>query len=492
MPLQASNDFGAAFFDDSGELKVHDHQFAGANTALPYLLGAPAWVNETHRNFLKDALRIDIFGLKTGGTINSPLIAPLRPQVPGLKAGESYLLETVVRTLTPGHLFTQGTADSNEVWLEVTLRNNDQIIGGSGHRQADGMVDPWSHFINVYMLDREGKRIDRRNAEDIFTPLYNHQIPPGAADTVHFGFHVPHDLHGEISIEVKLNYRKFDTTYLRYIRAEKFERNDLPITVIASDEIRFPISSDSDQVVEKDVAIPAWQRWNDYGIGLLRKGQRGELRQAERAFSQVEALGHADGPVNLARVYLREGRLEDATLALHRAAAFDPPAYPWLLAWFSGLVNKQNGEFDAAIDNFRHVLNTDFEIARQRGFDFSQDYRVINELAQTLLEKAKTERGADRLEKRNQLLREAQQWFDKTLQLDPENTTAHYNLGLIYNMLGDDNLAAEHRRLHEYYRVDDNARDRAVNLHRSDNPAADHAAEAVVIYDLQAQKAGGN
>ena len=83
-------------------------------------------------------------------------------------------------------------------------------------------------------------------------------------------------------------------------------------------------------------------------------------------------------------------------------------------------------------------------------------------------------------------LLEAQQWFDKTLKIDPENTTAHYNLGLIYNMLDDDKLATEHRRLHEYYRVDDNARDRAVNLHRSNNPAADHAAEAVVIYDLQA------
>ena len=78
------------------------------------------------------------------------------------------------------------------------------------------------------------------------------------------------------------------------------------------------------------------------------------------------------------------------------------------------------------------------------------------------------------------------------MQMAPENTTAHYNLGLIHNMLGNDKLAAEHRRLHEYYRVDDNARDRAINLHRSNNPAADHAAEAVVIYDLQAPNAPGD
>jgi tetratricopeptide (TPR) repeat protein len=148
-------------------------------------------------------------------------------------------------------------------------------------------------------------------------------------------------------------------------------------------------------------------------------------------------------------------------------------------------VNKQNGELDQAIGNFRHVLNTDFELARQREFDFSQDYRVINELGQTLLERAKTERGPGQQQERNRLLEEAQQWFEKTLELDPENTTAHYNLGLIHTLLGDEEKAAGHRRLHEYYRVDDNARDRAVNLHRRNNPAADHAAESVVIYDLQ-------
>ena len=225
--------------------------------------------------------------------------------------------------------------------------------------------------------------------------------------------------------EVKLNYRKFDTAYLRHIRGADFELNDLPITVIARDEIRFPISHGATTGRDESTEIPAWERWNDYGIGLLRKGQRGELRQAEYAFTQVEILGHADGPVNLARVYLREGCLEDAAQALRRAAAFEPPAYPWLLAWFTGLVNKQNGQLDEAISNFKHVLNTDFEVARQREFNFSQDFRVINELAQTLFERARMERGEMRLEARNQLLREAQQWFMITLQLDPENTTAH-------------------------------------------------------------------
>jgi len=71
------------------------------------------------------------------------------------------------------------------------------------------------------------------------------------------------------------------------------------------------------------------------------------------------------------------------------------------------------------------------------------------------------------------------------LALDSENLTAHYNLALIYEQLGDAKLAAEHRRLHERYRPDDNARDRAIAIQRRKNPAADHAAQSIVIYSLK-------
>ncbi len=70
-----------------------------------------------------------------------------------------------------------------------------QVIGHSGGIGPDGAVDPYAHFINVYMLDRHGNRIDRRNPQDIFVPLYNKQIPPGAGQVVHFGLDVPEGRH---------------------------------------------------------------------------------------------------------------------------------------------------------------------------------------------------------------------------------------------------------------------------------------------------------
>ena len=39
--------------------------------------------------------------------------------------------------------------------------------------------------------------------------------------------------------------------------------------------------------------------------------------------------------------------------------------------------------------------------------------------------------------------------------------------------------------LHAIYKPDDNARDRAITAARRADPAADHAAEAVTVYDLQ-------
>ena len=214
MELQPSNDFGAQDFDGSGVLQVHDHLFPSANTGIPHLLDFPDWVNDAHREFNEGVMRVDLFGVKDGGTVDSPLIAPIRPEVPALAPGRSYLLETVIRTMKMGHHFTQGTADSNQVWLEVTVESDGRVIGksgGMGDEETGREVDPWSFFVNVYMLDREGNRIDRRNPEDIFIPLYNHQIPPGAADVVAgAGARHPHRPHAP-SVECRRHHHSSAT-----------------------------------------------------------------------------------------------------------------------------------------------------------------------------------------------------------------------------------------------------------------------------------------
>jgi len=496
MPLTASDDPAARRYDDKHGPSIHNHLFAGANTAVPVMMGLMDTGNDARIKRLEGAARVDIFGIRAGGTTDGDLQAPLRPALPALQRGQRYLIETVVRTLTVGHQLTQGTIDSNQLWLDLVVRDGDRVIGRSGGEDARGEVDPWSYFVNGYILDRNGHRIDRRNAQDIFVALYNHQIPPGAAAVVHYALSVPADAEGPISIEARLQYRKFDTRYLEFIEGKAFRRNELPITTLGSDQVILPLAGGNAAVAAQTRDIPLWQRWNDYGIGLLLEGNRGsaskgELRQAETAFAQVEELGRPDGPLNLARVYFKEGSLAQAAAALQRAATAKPSAYPWTLAWLSALVEHQYGNLDRTTELLDDLAGTRFAEARRRGFDFSEDYRVLNELGNTLFERARQERAPEQRDKRLALLRKARDWFNKALVIDPENLQAHYGLSLVLTDLGDPDGAARHRALHEKYRPDDLAIERAVTASRSRDPAANHAAEPVTIYDLQRPDAYG-
>jgi tetratricopeptide (TPR) repeat protein len=507
MPLNPSDDFGAQRFAGSDTLSVHDHLFPSANTGIAWLRDRPD-VIKAHQDFLDGVLRVDIFGIRDGDAIDSPLAAPLRPVVPALQPGNPYLLETVIRTLKMGHLFTQGTVDSNEVWLDVKVTAGDRVIGRSGGidpaRQNE--VDPWSHFVNVFMLDSHGNRIDRRNAEDIFTPLYNHQIPPGAGQTVHYGFELPEDVDAPVTVEVKLRYRKFDTQYMQFVAKQTAELgrrirgdepdqsyvNRLPVTTLAEDRVTFPVVGSEAAIENQTPDFPVWQRWNDYGIGQLLKG-KAQLRQAAEAFREVEKLERWDGPLNLARVYNAEGRLDEAVAALQRARTYqEEEGFPrWTWAWLSGVVNRQQGRLAEAIKNLRSALDDSTPERQRRKFDFSLDYEVRNLLGQTFFDLGRQRSRQGREQEAAQMWQQAIAEFQKTLAIDSENVTAHHNLQLLYAELGETEQAAYHEKLHQRYKPDDNAQGRAVRLAREQYPAANHAAEAVVIYPLQRAGAPG-
>jgi hypothetical protein len=490
MPLRESSDFG------NRDGKIHDHLFPGANAALAEIRGDEA-TRARIADFLRDdQLRIDIFGLREGGTIEGRLMAPLRPALPALRPGGTYLVEVVLRTLKLGHHFTQGTTDSNEVWVDVEVRNGGRPLARSGAVDERGFVDPWSHFVNTLVLDKDGRRIDRRNVQDIFVPLYDHQIPPGAGQTIHYRLDVPADARGEIEISARLRYRKFDRTFMEYVYGPEAPR--LTPVDLCDDHVALPVEdglaaeggslaeggASVPEIPPADRGVPEWERWNDYGIGLLLKGrmgaEKGELRQAEEAFGKVADLGRADGWVNLARVYDREGRVDDAVAALAKAIAHPSPPPAWTVTWLGGRVNRQNGNLQDAIRDFETVLAMKVP---ERGLDFSLDYEVRSELGLALFDRSQAPGLSP--EERRALLVRARDAFLETLEIDSENKDAHYNLSLIFAYLGDREARARHIDLFNRYRPDDNAADRAHAAHRSKNPPANKAAQSIVIYELR-------
>ena len=214
---------------------------------------------------------------------------------------------------------------------------------------------------------------------------------------------------------------------------------------------------------------------------MLLKG-KAELKQAAEAFTQVGKFKRYDGPLNLARVQFAEGDLDGATQSLVEAMKYDPKPPSWTHAWLSGVVNRQQGNLLKAVKLLEGTVNTRIV---ERGFDFSRDYAVRNELALTLLDIAQQADVLGNQGKFEDYLSRSQVEFERVLEEDSENATAHANLAKIFALAGDEENAENHRRLHARYKIDDNAAEIALPPARRRYPAANHAAEALVIYDLQ-------
>jgi tetratricopeptide (TPR) repeat protein len=469
MPPKSSNDFGARDIDGNGGLQVHNHRFVGANTGLfdllvrdPRYQGMKEGLEQTEKmqaDFLRGTdpegkdkkVRIDLFGLKDGAEIDGKLTV-LRPELPKLKPGQSYLVEVVVRTVNLGHPFSQGTVDSNEIWVDFEAKAGDRVIARNGatkNPDDSGPVDPWSHFINVLMLDRSGNRINRRNPQDIFTPLYDKQIPPGAASVVHYRLDVPADIAGPVQLSARVRYRKFDYEYMNLVYKDK-PVPKLPIVDMCSDRVTLPVEGSQTTVEAQTSPIkPAWQRWNDYGIGCYIEGgaapsglsqKRGEMKQALAAFRHLIDSGEPDalphGYLNAARVLIDDsGRVDEAGRMLDEAAKVKAPW--WTVNWFKAWVAAQNTNTKEQLDTAIKLLGTILDPAVQpsdRGFDFRRDYIVLARLGKLLFDRSQME--FDNPNGQDGYLLRAIDTYQKALAIDDEDADSNYNIHLCYDRFG--------------------------------------------------------
>jgi tetratricopeptide (TPR) repeat protein len=472
MVATPSTDIAAQYDATTDNRYISNHAFDVANTAIRYLNDQP--LNQDSSALLKQSVGIDLIGIKDMAKDQQLQLNKGQPLT--VEPGQSYLLDAVLKTKTLGHAFTQGTADSNQIWLELAVYQGDQLIASSGGINAAGELDPYAYKVNAYVIDRDGNQIMMRNAEDIFTMLYNHQIPPGAAAVIHYQVDVPADLTGKLRVEAKLYYRKFNTTFYRAFMNNPDSVNDLPVVLISEQQLELQ----ADQTDDNQPESLAWQRWNDYGIALLRAE---EYKQATYAFEQVVAAGRSEGLVNLLRVHLQEGQLEQAQKRLAAAQADGQFPYPWQLDYFAGKLHFLNGRIDQAITAFHHVLDSDYPQARQAGFDFSQDYEFLTELAQAYLQMALMD------PQQQNWIDQAQQMYNNILAINSEWAAAYYGLFRVAKMQGDDKTADDMQKQYQYYKLDDQIKDRAINAARIKDPAADKAANRVVIYSTQSSEA---
>jgi tetratricopeptide (TPR) repeat protein len=195
--------------------------------------------------------------------------------------------------------------------------------------------------------------------------------------------------------------------------------------------------------------------------------------------------------LNIARVFFAEGNLDGATQALGRAVSMDPKPPAWTSAWLSGEIARQQGQFDVAVENFKSVLYDQTEERNKRRFDFSLDYVVRNGLGSAYLDLALAAASSDDTDAKNRYLELARSEFQRVLEIDSENLMAHANLVTVFERLGAEDKAQFHREANLRYKPDDNASNMARRPARQKYPAANRAAEPIVIYPMQRSGAPG-
>jgi cytochrome c-type biogenesis protein CcmH/NrfG len=417
----------------------------------------------------------------------TPVSAPLNRVQPALRRGDTVRVDVVVRTKKLGHFFPGGTVDAYDTWLELKgVDDKGQTIFWSGEVEdgGKGPVEKGAHFYRSLQVDEHGNQINKRNAWSSRAVVYVHLIPPGAADTVHYRLKVPESAGNKITLHARLCYRKFawwntqfsfagvpeaakstsDVTpsyddrkmtfmaSLDGVSAKEQKIPDVPIVTVAEDEVTLPVTAGHGPASEPKVDLQAgdWQRWNDYGIGLLLQG---DLKGAQAAFVKVTEIDpkNPDGWVNIGRAAVQEGDMERARTVLDKALALAPELAR--ANFFYAKVLRADGNYEGAATHLRKVIA-----------QYPRDRVALNDLGRILFLQRKYQDAIRQLQ--------------AVLAVDPEDLQAHYNLMLCYNGVGDEKMAREHQVRYLRYKADE-ASQAITGPYRRLNPEDNNERQAI-------------
>ena len=435
MPLVPSLDQG----NDQGLVK--SHRFAAANSALPSLNGHPDQLAAVKEFLQNDIAVVDIFRVSINGTSYGP-----EAKLPPFSPGDQVLVEVLVSNRNVGHHLPAGTNDSNEWWLEVALKNEAEqtLLISGGMRGAQ--VDSTAHFFRSVLIDEEGKLIDRRNVHQWRATVLSTAIPSGLTQLVRYGFEVPE---GEIPshLQVRLRQRKFNDFFHRFTFAKGANIPEIPIIDVALTQRK------AGEVLPAKLA--AWQRWNNYGIGLIGEEN---FAAALAAFKKVARMRPdlPDGRLNQGRVLLLEGDLLAAQKAFE-AVLKDFPGHA-TASYFLGECLVGLGEHEAALA-YWNELKSSYPRDPVLRSGLGELYYLLGYYTQ------------------------AEEEYLAALEVDPENASALYRMMLLAGAQQKPEMAAQWQEKYVYHKNNE-AEATLAGRYKQEHPQINYEAQPGHVHAL--------
>ena len=164
------------------------------------------------------------------------------------------------------------------------------------------------------------------------------------------------------------------------------------------------------------------------------------------------------GGVNIARCHIKEGDMQNAEKMLDKAFKIQetlPHDNPHRakVHYFYALVQESYGNYGIAIQHLQQAVS-----------QFPRDTRVLNELGRIHYLKREYETALGH--------------FQNTLQVDPEDLDAHYNMMLCYSGLKNPAMAAKSRKLYLRFKADESV-DAITGITRRADPHANLERQAI-------------
>jgi tetratricopeptide (TPR) repeat protein len=413
------------------------HRWAGGNTAIAAHYG---WANQVRAvsDLLKSGVvTVDIFALRPQPSVstNADAIAPLGGDAPQTVArGQKVSVDVVVANKGVGHAFPAELRDMFEAWVEFEATDaTGRVLMHSGAVRLDGTLEWDAHAYRAVPIDGNGQPITRHDIWNTRVGGFDRFIPAGRADLGRFSFNVPNDARSPIKLTTKLNYRRFNSRFVKWVARSRavsqspvVEMSAASASVLVADEnAGAGVVSQARESAETEAQkVELRKRWRAYGVALFDQQQYEAAAQAFEQARRLAIAGSADEAascVDLALAYMRMERTgpPQATLAkanecIARALEISPA--DGRARFYHALL---------AVKQFRYTeALTDLEaLSRER----PRDRQVWSQLASVYL-----------LQRRDV---EAQATYEHVLTIDPDDTEANFKLAGLYWRFGMTDLA---------------------------------------------------
>ncbi len=259
MPLVESTDPSAGDANDynrnPGDKKHRSHRFLAANQFMPKAMDLPG--ADEQIDLTKKWLRgeIDIPEIadkwKKGPAVPIELVVPQQ-----VATGQDVNIQAIITNNKVGHEFPTGPLDIIQAWVELEVTDQDgNVVFASGIRDEDHFIKPGAFMFKAEPVDQYGNLIDKHNLWEMVGVRYRRSMFPGFSDKADYTFSCPSILkqgstegtplpqtefafkanrEGELHVNAKLLYRKFDQYLLNFLFGEEAGLT-APVTILSED-----------------------------------------------------------------------------------------------------------------------------------------------------------------------------------------------------------------------------------------------------------------